>query len=106
MIEPSRMLTARRQETPFRGDPRGGDSMNGEDSRWQRNPNGSLAGPSGCASTLSHPMSTQPQLHDPQAPLAEMPSADVRQTLREFVDGQQIATVFCVRERELRQKKN
>ena len=34
------------------------------------------------------------------------PSGDGRQSLRDMADGQQVATVFCVRERELRQKKN
>jgi 3'-5' exoribonuclease len=75
-------------------------------SRWQRNPSGRSPETSGTRSTLNRLMSTQPQLHDPQAPLDVGPSANGRQSLRDLSDGQQVASVFCVRERELRQKKN
>ena len=51
-------------------------------------------------------MSTQPQLANGQAPLDAGLSASARQTLRDLHDGQQVASAFCVRERELRQKKN
>jgi 3'-5' exoribonuclease len=59
-------------------------------------------------------MSAQQQLGSVHAPLDAGPSvapppepaADGLQTLRDFSDGQQVATVFCVRERELRQKRN
>jgi 3'-5' exoribonuclease len=51
-------------------------------------------------------MNAQPQLGNGQAPLDAGLSANGRQSLRELADGQQVASVFCVRERELRQKKN
>jgi 3'-5' exoribonuclease len=51
-------------------------------------------------------MSAQQQLGNAQAPLDVGPSATGGQSLRDMADGQQVATVFCVRERELRQKRN
>ena len=51
-------------------------------------------------------MSAQQQIGSLHAPLDANPQASDRLSLRDFSDGQQVATVFCVRERELRQKKN
>ena len=51
-------------------------------------------------------MSAQQQLANAQARLDAGPSATDGQSLRDMADGQQVATVFCVRERELRQKRN
>jgi 3'-5' exoribonuclease len=51
-------------------------------------------------------MSTQPQLASDQAPLDAGLAASARQSLRDLSDGQEVAAAFCVRERELRQKRN
>ena len=66
--------------------------------------------PSGGRSTLNRPMSTQPQLDPAQAALdAAAPasaSTSGRQSVRDLADGQEVAGSFCVRERQLRQKRN
>jgi 3'-5' exoribonuclease len=51
-------------------------------------------------------MSTQPQLDPTQVPHDATPSANGRQSVRELADGQEVAGSFCVRERQLRQKRN
>jgi len=51
-------------------------------------------------------MSTQPQLDPTQVPLDPGLSRNGRQSVRELADGQEVAGSFCVRERELRQKRN
>ena len=69
--------------------------------------------PSGLRSTLNPAMSTQPQL-DPAQPqldpaqvaLDPAPATNGRQSVRDLADGQEVAGPFCVRERELRQKRN
>ena len=112
-IEPSSGVMTACQKAAPAGDSTGGDSMRGNGSTRQRNTSQRRSTarkksptPSGGRSTLNRPMSTQPQLDPDQVTLDAKPSASGRQSVRDLADGQEVAGSFCVRERQLRQKRN